>query len=56
MLSKILVKEFDSKVASYKPATQLLWLEMALFSKKNITQYRITFIHNSAKTYGILLK
>ena len=34
MLSKILVKEFDSKVASYKPATQLLWLEMALFSKK----------------------
>ena len=34
MLSKILVKEFDSKVASYKLATQLLWLEMALFSKK----------------------
>ena len=34
----------------------LLWLEMTFFSKKNITQYGKTYIHNSAKTYGILLK
>ena len=35
--------------------SQLLWLEMGLFSKKE--HYTIKKnIHNSAKTYGILLK
>ena len=33
--------------------TQLLWLEMALFSKKALHNIEK---HNSAKTYGILLK
>ena len=54
MLSKIPVKEFDSKVANYKPAHSYGWKWH--FLAKKLTQYRKTFIHNSAKTYGILLK
>ena len=34
--------------------TQLLWLKMSLFSKKAL--HNIESIHNSDKTYGILLK
>ena len=53
MLSKIPVKEFDSKVASYKPAHSCYGWKWHFLAKK-LTQYRKTFIHNSAKTYDFV--
>ena len=50
-------QSFSSNVSVWcegTDVTQLLWLEMGLFSKKAL--HNIKNIHNSAKTYGILLK